>query len=316
MAATMNENIMTERELATNLANIYHLTFGIHNLTRDCGYSKDFSNTIFDEFFDDCTDRDNLFIAIMTYVGTCATGENIREFLLLVYRTMHEIDREENGLEENIAYCLQTIALSEYMVRNLTAANRNYYLLTEKKHKNYSRNAMTPEDLSDMVFEKNTCVVCRYGNITSHELMGFFHSTSFGLNQPVCHECAISDELKGENEDKELKNDPEYVPSSDEEEEEDGEELDIEPSASQQYTDGSTWWEVGWNAGWNAGWNDAIKHASERPISKVPTTCDSCKEHCITKKCSGTCDGTVKYCSVSCQSAHWHSIHKYNCTKK
>ena len=72
-----------------------------------------------------------------------------------------------------------------------------------------------------------------------------------------------------------------------------------------------------YKAGWQAGWKAAIKRV-ERQVNKhseapaVPT-CDNCGIAGKTKKCGGTCNGCVRYCSVECQTIHWKQTHKFCC---
>ena len=68
-----------------------------------------------------------------------------------------------------------------------------------------------------------------------------------------------------------------------------------------------------YSLGWEGGWAAAMKYVQEHS-SKVPR-CEYCGKAGKTKKCGGTCNGQVRYCSVECQTADWKQVHKFACLK-
>jgi hypothetical protein len=64
---------------------------------------------------------------------------------------------------------------------------------------------------------------------------------------------------------------------------------------------------------WQGGWDAAMKYVAERSLAA--SCCEYCGKEGQTKKCGGTCNGKVRYCSVECQTADWKQVHKYACLK-
>ena len=68
--------------------------------------------------------------------------------------------------------------------------------------------------------------------------------------------------------------------------------------------------------GWQGGWRAAMKYMEEQ-YSKSPAVkmCEYCGKSGKTKKCGGTCNGLVRYCSEECQTSDWKQVHKFICAK-
>jgi hypothetical protein len=80
-------------------------------------------------------------------------------------------------------------------------------------------------------------------------------------------------------------------------------------------------WQAGeYKAGWQAGWKGAMKYVQEQLLLNIDAPalpmCDNCGIETNTKKCGGSCNGRVRYCSSVCQFADWKRIHKYTCCKE
>ena len=75
----------------------------------------------------------------------------------------------------------------------------------------------------------------------------------------------------------------------------------------------------GWKDGWEDGWEDARKYFTKAvrntPIPKSPRCANCGVLFSKLKRCGGTCEGIVKYCSSECQRTHWNNIHKNDCRK-
>ena len=70
--------------------------------------------------------------------------------------------------------------------------------------------------------------------------------------------------------------------------------------------------------GWQAGWRAAMKYMNDCSAVDIPppSACVNCGD--VTnklKRCGGTCNGSVKYCSSQCQREHWKSVHKHKCQR-
>ena len=63
---------------------------------------------------------------------------------------------------------------------------------------------------------------------------------------------------------------------------------------------------------WQNGWKAAMKYVEAHSRAQ---NCEYCGKEGKTKKCGGTCNGKVRYCSVECQTADWKQVHKYACFK-
>ena len=149
-----------------------------------------------------------------------------------------------------------------------------------------------------------------------------------------------SEEEEVEEEDKaeeDYKNDPDYVPDEEESESGDEEEDDYnyvpgymapveyyvpphEPEYGIEKVFGCDGCDYEWKDGWKEGWKAAMKFIEEqanqnRKAPEAPT-CDNCGIACKTKKCGGSCNGSVMYCNEKCQFIHWKKTHKFACIKK
>jgi len=72
--------------------------------------------------------------------------------------------------------------------------------------------------------------------------------------------------------------------------------------------------------GWNGGWTAAMKHIGkvieQDSFIQKPTRCSNCRTFfSYLMSCSGSCNGSEKYCSYICQKDHWSETHKYECKR-
>ena len=309
-----------------------------------------------DNFIDECLIDEELVPMIHDNNNNQITNKDVYVFLKLMYKILNvfenDIKDDADAMDAYLDYCIETLHLCEITLQYLTAANRNYHLLLSTEYRTVG------EDLLDMAFEENVCAICLYDNVSRAGLKAFYYSTSFGLNMPVCHECAISganaeedkkdEDYVQEESDKEESdleesdkedNDQDYIPSDeDEEEDEDAEEDegvdevvedDDDLEISNIIPTNDSWLPSDTNessissnyaTGWYNGWFEAMRFIEEQAHrnSRAPALppCDNCDTtDCKTKKCGGSCNGAVRYCSTACQSAHWKEEHKYVCSK-
>ena len=76
-------------------------------------------------------------------------------------------------------------------------------------------------------------------------------------------------------------------------------------------------WRDGWRQGWKAAMKQMKRYASQQRNAGIhPTECTNCGTHRGTKRCGGTCNGIVRYCSKRCQTEHWQAGHKVQCGRK
>ncbi len=54
------------------------------------------------------------------------------------------------------------------------------------------------------------------------------------------------------------------------------------------------------------------RHSKSPKIAKK--LCRSCGGLGKTRRCSGMCGGTARYCSVECQRSDWRKLHRYECS--
>jgi len=197
--------------------------------------------------------------------------------------------------------------------------------------------------------------VCQYDNtnkpIEREYLKKFYYSSAFSLNTPVCQDCLLSDDIE-EDANKTEKNDPDYKPfvfkhknavgndnasidasaydlDAELDSYDDDDTINENIVVTNTYSavpydydaefrkaqadieaenDAKRCYELAWQNGWKA----AMKYMEEQ--SRVPH-CEYCGKEGKTKKCGGTCNGKVRYCSEECQIADWKQVHKYACLK-
>ena len=229
------------REMATRLVNKFYKT--------DATWKNRYTNENIhsrEDFVDECLIDEELVPMIHENNNYTITNKEVYTFLKLMYKILNvfenDIKDDIDALSAYIDYCIETLHIGEITIQYLIAANRNYHLLKTKDCRTVG------EDLLDMAFEENICAICLYSNIIVPGLKAFYYSTSFGLNMPVCHECAISggENDKGdekdedyipeeehiekeeqideqEEDDNDNDNDPDYVPSDDDEDDDEDE---------------------------------------------------------------------------------------------
>jgi hypothetical protein len=72
-----------------------------------------------------------------------------------------------------------------------------------------------------------------------------------------------------------------------------------------------------YSSDWYNGWTEAIEHVEKQILRAYRTPiCNNCSSVGKTKKCGGSCNGCVRYCSTECQIIHWKTTHKYACVKQ
>ena len=309
MNTTQQTMTTISRDMATHFANAYYKTVYPHK--DDVDYA---SLSYCDEFYEGCINDEELrqmmsILSDFQYLTIIQTIDNTLETLLCL----------DYCLAENIEYCKEYINIEAQSVLYLNAASKNYHLLNNIRNRHYSLNVMEREDLTDMVFEPNTCTICHYDNTINPALKAFYYSTSFGLNLPVCRDCVLSDESKN----KEERKDPDYFPPSeaesyntDEGEETESTENDMPNAEGPTATETTNNYKNGWKAGWKAAMYYIEKQVKECHNAPELPTCDNCGIECKAKKCGGSCNGCVKYCSVKCQTTHWKKTHKFACLNK
>ena len=160
--------------------------------------------------------------------------------------------------------------------------------------------------------DTRTCSECNYNGA------GFFFTEDNKVF--VCWDCGekVSDSDKNH-----CDNDGEYVPTDEEEfcddpqcQENDEDEDDPEKffgCEGCQYE-----WRDGWKKGWKAAMKQIKKFAKQenRPENIHIPECAYCGASHNLKKCAGTCEGAVRYCSLVCQKKDWKEGHNQECCAK
>lgn len=305
MNATQQTKITINRDMATRFVNAYFKTVYPHK--NDVDYA---TLSYCDEFYEGCI-KDEELRQLMAVLS----DYQYLNIIQIIYNTIETLLCLDYDLGENIEYCKEYINIEGQSVLYLNAASKNYHLLNKIRNRHYSLNAWEQEDLTDMIFEANSCTICHSENITTPALKAFYYSTSFGLNAPVCSDCVFSDERKKKYEQK----DPDYIPTSEEEEEgssthDEADTDDSEETRSNTETEND--YKNGWKAGWKAAMHFVEKQTKQCHSAPDLPTCDNCGIECKAKKCGGSCNGCVKYCSVKCQTIHWKKTHKFACLNK
>jgi hypothetical protein len=204
------------------------------------------------------------------------------------------------------------------------------------------------EKLGDNTYEYNDCSVCEWAG-TDY----FYYSTIYGLNKPVCKLCVEEKEFgtakddeddekeeedEDEDEDEDEKEDEDEDDEDEDDEDEDEDEDDEDEDEEDELCDHSQYQEkqnddrekffgcegcqYEWRDGWQKGWKTAMKQvknfAKQQKRSEnihIPE-CASCGASHNLKKCGGTCEGTVLYCSTVCQQKDWKEGHRQDCFNK
>ncbi len=147
----------------------------------------------------------------------------------------------------------------------------------------------------------------------------------------VCWDCReenVSDDDYSDD------NDSEYVPSDEEEEDDDEEEDEEEDFCDDPHCHeddneddpekffGCEGCQYEWRDGWKKGWKAAMKQIKKfakkqnRPENIQIPECAYCGASHNLKRCAGTCEGAVRYCSKACQKTDWKEGHKQECCAK
>ena len=186
------------------------------------------------------------------------------------------------------------------------------------------------ETLSDNTYEYNDCSVCKWTG-TDY----FYYSTIYGLNVPVCSMCVEEKEKEefdnysecsdsccdGNNEEEEEEED------DDDDDEEDDDLCDDPYCQENDDVDdpekffGCEGCQYEWRDGYKKGWKTAMKqikkfaNQQKRPENIHIPECAYCGASHNLKKCAGTCEGAVRYCSKTCQKKDWKEGHRIECSK-
>ena len=189
-------------------------------------------------------------------------------------------------------------------------------------------------------YECNKCQSCEY-----YGMGYFYHYINTDLNTPVCIDCKVKTNIptkytdsnfkevvEDENNDTEEDEDALKAPDFKAEEyvEEDVEEAEyveaVENLEEDEDDDKEVIFECNdcedkWCDGWKKGWKAAMKQIKKFVTIEMRSEnihipkCASCKGLHNLKKCSGSCEGAVSYCSDVCQRKDWDAIHKQKCLK-
>ena len=182
---------------------------------------------------------------------------------------------------------------------------------------------------SDNTYEYNDCSVCKWTG-TDY----FYYSTIYGLNVPVCSMC-VEEKEKEEFDNYSECSDSCCDGNNEEEEEEDDDDDDEEDDDlcddpyCQENDDvddpekffGCEGCQYEWRDGYKKGWKTAMKqikkfaNQQKRPENIHIPECAYCGASHNLKKCAGTCEGAVRYCSKTCQKKDWKEGHRIECSK-
>jgi len=186
-----------------------------------------------------------------------------------------------------------------------------------------------------------TCFNCKYKG------GGYFYYGSNNSN-PVCVTCEDKRRINEDDvsecshscyDDEDEDDDDEYVPSDeeevsddeeaseDEDEDEDEEDFCDDPHCQENDDEpekffGCEGCQYEWRDGWQKGWKAAMKQIKKfakkqkRPENIQIPECAYCGASHNLKKCAGTCEGAVRYCSNACQKTDWNEGHKKECCAK
>ncbi len=294
MASTTN-SIITRAE-ATVLVQLYHeANFDLSKFANTCSETDIFDN-----------------------ISLSKLGTTIKRF----FNTIKELKdyvfiKEMGGITDyddiNYGLPLDDIIMLHYAVDNY---------MYKRKGKYYCNRSY--EDLEDYSFENNKCIICQ-----EEEPTFYYYSTSYGLDEPVCCDCIQANEEW--NDYKENKKDLDYVEECEDEQYDEDEQYN-EEQEKREYDDGVVEADpleepsngvVGADPllAWKDGWKAAMKHMRDYAKSQAKNPieapiCTNCDNYSVgIKKCTGTCNGQVQYCSKNCQSKDWKDNHKHLCKK-
>lgn len=169
--------------------------------------------------------------------------------------------------------------------------------------------------------EENTCYVCNYVGI------GSFYYSSDKMNEPVCDTCEMNyrntadcekriyfDEQRNRiNYQEEDYADETYSQENQDDEDDDDDREKFFGCEGCQYE-----WRDGWKKGWKAAMKKINKFTKQqkRPENIHIPECAYCGASHNLKKCAGTCEGVVRYCSTVCQKKDWKEGHKHECSRQ
>lgn len=179
--------------------------------------------------------------------------------------------------------------------------------------------------------EPRVCSVCKYNGC------GSFYYSSDKMDEPVCATCEMKYRETADcsqriyhDEGKVSDDDSEYVPSEDYSEDDSDEDFCDDPHCQENHDDddeqekffGCEGCQYEWRDGWQKGWKAAMKQIKKfakqenRPENIHIPECAYCGASHNLKKCAGTCEGAVRYCSLVCQKKDWKEGHKQECGVK
>jgi len=292
------------REMATRFVTFYHISmksqtkdFEIHyndaipSLYRDHEFYYDFYHT-FNHFYNRVNEDKNLSQMMKENNMRQVIPINESTYLLLqsIYQALHIQENDKRTLNENFKLCSDKTSLSEQAINYLHYANKNYHLLNNMLHNNYI-SFLDNIDIEDYSLDLNICEECSFENLTTGTDNTFYYSTVFGLNRAICNDCLIN-----------------YEPPSND---------DIESGVGELNDEDICICDNDYTNGFDDGWKAAMKYIKKQLTTLPPVLqkCDNCGIERKLKKCSGSCNGTVKYCSTECQLEHWKTTHRYGCLK-
>lgn len=172
--------------------------------------------------------------------------------------------------------------------------------------------------------EPRVCSVCKYNGC------GSFYYSSDKMDEPVCATCEMKYRETADcsqriyhDEGKVSDDDSEYLPSEDDSDED----FCDDPHCQENHDDddeqekffGCEGCQYEWRDGWQKGWKAAMKQIKKfakqenRPENIHIPECAYCGASHNLKKCAGTCEGAVRYCSLVCQKKDWKEGHKQEC---
>ena len=211
-------------------------------------------------------------------------------------------------------------------------------MCVEEKEKEEFDDEEEIDEYADHVFvyqedelEPQMCSRCDYNGC------GSFYYSSDKMNEPVCATCEMKYRETADcsqriyhDEGNVSDDDSEYVPSEDDDEDDEDEDFCDDPHCQENHDDddeqekffGCEGCQYEWRDGWQKGWKAAMKQIKKfakqqkRPENIHIPECAYCGASHNLKKCAGTCEGAVRYCSLVCQKKDWKEGHKHECGVK
>ena len=132
-----------------------------------------------------------------------------------------------------------------------------------------------------------------------------------------------NDDEEDDDDEEDNDDESEYVPSDEDEDDEDDDFCDDphchENGDGPEKFFGCEGCQYEWRDGWQKGWKAAMKQIKKfakqqkRPENIRIPECAYCGASHNLRKCNGTCEGAVRYCSLVCQKKDWKEGHKHEC---